>query len=216
MKYSLLVFDWDGTLMDSTGRIVSSLHAAICDTGAEPREDAALRDIIGLGLVEAVQALYPDAGGGFVGEFAEAYRRHFLDEDPTPSTLYPGVIEVIDRLEAEGFLLGVATGKARLGLERVLVETGLVGRFHATRCADETRSKPHPQMLEEVMDVTGVGPRESLVIGDSEYDMLMAGAAGVDRLGVSCGVHDAERLLACGALACLRDVRELPEWLGLP
>ena len=199
--------------MDSTARIVASLSGAAEEIGVELRSDGAMRDVIGLGLTEAIEALYPEADAGFVARFTEAYRRRYLHEDAMPTPLFRGVPELLEGLEAAGFLLGIATGMSRRGLDRALRESGLLRRFHATRCADESRSKPHPLMLEEVMERVGVGAGQTLVIGDSEYDMRMAGAAGVDCVGVSCGVHEPHRLLHRGALACLGDACELPLWL---
>jgi len=212
--YRLLVFDWDGTLMDSEARIVGCFQAAAADVGvAVPHGDLA-RDVIGLGLQEAAERLFPGLGDAMVGRVVERYRYHFLGDHPTPSELFPGVVETLERLADAGYLLGIATGKSRRGLDKVLGETGLGRFFHASRCADEAFSKPHPQMLEEVMAVLGAGPRETLMIGDTEYDMQMARNAGVPGLAVSYGVHEPNRLLAEGALACLDRIDELPGWLA--
>ncbi|WP_038043412.1 HAD family hydrolase [Thioalkalivibrio sulfidiphilus] len=212
--YQLLVFDWDGTLMDSAARIVSCLRGAIADTGAEDRDEHALRDIIGLGLEEAIATLYPGSDAGFVHEFRTAYRVHFLERDATPSALFPGMAELLADLESAGYWLAVATGKSRPGLERVLEETGLGRHFLATRCADETFSKPHPAMLNEIMDELGLMPADTLMIGDSEYDMLMASNAGTDRLGVTYGVHGGQRLARHAPVALMDDLRHLPQWLS--
>jgi phosphoglycolate phosphatase len=212
--YQLLVFDWDGTLMDSAARIVSCLRGAIAETRAEARDDTALRDIIGLGLDEAILALYPDADARFLTDFRDAYRAYFLERDETPSTLFPGVAELLAGLEAAGYRMAVATGKSRRGLDRVLEETRLGDYFLATRCADETFSKPHPAMLNEIMDQLGLSPDTTLMIGDSEYDMLMASNAGADRLGVTYGVHEGRRLAQHGPVALMDDLRHLPSWLS--
>jgi phosphoglycolate phosphatase len=212
--YRLLVFDWDGTLMDSGARIVGCFQAAAADVGvAVPHGDLA-RDVIGLGLQEAAERLFPELGDAMVGRVVERYRYHFLGDHPTPSELFPGVVETLEGLADAGYLLGIATGKSRRGLDKVLGETGLGRLFHASRCADEAFSKPHPQMLEEVMAVLGAGPRETLMIGDTEYDMQMARNAGVPGLAVSYGGHEPNRLLAEGALACLDRIDELPGWLA--
>ena len=208
--YRLLVFDWDGTLMDSQARIVACFQAAAADVGvAVPAADRA-RDVIGLGLREAAERLFPDVGPADLVEVVERYRHHFLGDHPTPSTLFPGVPETLEGLADAGYLLGIATGKSRRGLDQVLAETGLGPLFHASRCADEAFSKPHPQMLEEVMAVLGAGPGDTLMIGDTEYDMQMARNAGVPALAVGYGVHAADRLLAEGALACLERIDQLP------
>ena len=212
--FELLVFDWDGTLMDSEARIVACLRAAIGDLQLPQRDDAALRNIIGLGLREAVDTLFPGSDGQLLHTLTERYRAHFLTADPTPSQLFAGAAETLQRLAAEGYLLAVATGKGRHGLDAVLEETRLRPLFHTTRCADETRSKPHPQMLLEVMEVLGVEPAATLMIGDTEYDMEMARNAQTPALAVSYGVHAPERLLQYGPLGYLDRIADLPAWLN--
>lgn len=212
-KFNLLVFDWDGTLMDSEARIVACLEGAITDLGLPRRERAALRNIIGLGLAEACSTLYPEGGQELHGQLVERYRYHFLTANPTPSALFEGARETLEALSDAGYLLAVATGKGRQGLDKVLAETGLKRLFHATRCADETVSKPNPRMLFELMDVLGAEPAETLMIGDTEYDLLMARNAGVPGLAVSYGVHARERLLQCDPLGCIHDIGELNDWL---
>lgn len=209
----LLVFDWDGTLMDSEQRIVSCVQKAIRELGAEPRNNAQIRNIIGLGLVEAILALYPDADDRFVATITEAYRVSFLAWDQTPSNLFAGVPEVLEELSQQGYLLAVATGKSRHGLDSVLASTGLSERFHTSRCADETFSKPHPQMLVEIIADLGVEPAETLMIGDTEYDLQMSRNAGTDALAVSYGVHDLPRLLRHDPVGYIDEFTELPEWL---
>lgn len=211
--FKLLVFDWDGTLMDSEARIVACLRAAIADLDLEARDGSLLRDVIGLGLREAFARLYPEAENDALERMKERYRHHFLHIDETPSPLFPGISELLRQLERSGVFLGVATGKGRIGLNKALSQSNLDGLFHATRCADETASKPNPQMLFEVMDAVGVYPDQTLMIGDTEYDMLMAGNAGTAALAVSYGVHARERLLAHAPLACLDSVEELQQWL---
>ena len=211
--YDLLVFDWDGTLMDSEARIVNCLTKSIETIGAQPRSRDELRNIIGLGLTEAVQALYADADATFVRAFSEAYREHFLHQDDTPSALFDGAREVLAGLAEAGYLLAVATGRARRGLDRVLQAEGLTHVFHATRCADETFSKPHPLMLEEIMVDLDTEPARTLMIGDTEYDMLMARNARVAGLAVSYGVHTLERLIECASEGHIDRIDDLPNWL---
>jgi phosphoglycolate phosphatase len=212
-RFKLLVFDWDGTLMDSEARIINSLRRAITEVGASPRHDGQLRNIIGLSLIKAVQTLYPDSDNATLERFVEAYRRYFLNVDHTPSDLFSGVRDVLPRLKTQGYLLAVATGKARAGLDKVFDVTGVADIFDASRCADETLSKPHPQMLREIMTVLGVTARETLMIGDTEYDMQMSHNAGTHALAVSYGVHDLPRLLKRWPLGHIDDIRELPAWL---
>lgn len=212
-RLNLLVFDWDGTLMDSEARIVACIQAAIGDLGLEPREVASVRNIIGLGLHEAISMLYPGSDTVLHQAMTDRYRYHFLTANPTRSELFPGAEETVRRLSEAGYLLAVATGKGRRGLDLVLEETGLGRYFHATRCADETFSKPHPQMLEELMDELGTEPGETLMIGDTEYDMEMALNARTHALAVSYGVHEKERLLRHRPLGCLAAIDELSGWL---
>jgi phosphoglycolate phosphatase len=213
VPYKLIVFDWDGTLMDSEARIVACIHAAFADLGLPlPSADAA-RDIIGLGLDEAMAVLMPGAGPQGRLALIERYRHHFLVDNETPSELFPGVAQVLDWLHTREYLLAVATGKSRHGLDLVLSSSGLGGHFVATRCADETFSKPHPEMLLQLMDELGVGGGETLMVGDTEYDMQMARNAGAHALAVCYGVHSPERLLAHGPLGCLADLADMPAWL---
>lgn len=213
-KFELVVFDWDGTLMDSVARIVACIRAAITDLGLPAREGDAIRNIIGLGLREAIDALYPGSDEALHRTLTERYRHHFLVADPTPSPLFAGAAETVQALADRGYFLAVATGKGRKGLDKVLRETGLGDYFHATRCADETFSKPHPQMLLELMDQLGVDPAATLMVGDTEYDMEMARNAGAAGLAVSYGVHTPERLRKHGSLGCLHDIAELTGWLN--
>ncbi len=213
-KYQLIVFDWDGTLMDSEARIVACIRESIKDLELPHLEDDAIKNIIGLGLREAIDTLYPGSDDRLHRDLTERYRYHFLTANPTPSELFNGSRATLERLNDEGYLLAVATGKGRVGLDKVLYETGLDDLFHATRCADETFSKPHPQMLHELMDVLGVEPGETLMVGDTEYDILMAKNANTDALGVSYGVHDVERLLQHEPQGMLDDIAELNVWLA--
>jgi len=212
-NFELLVFDWDGTLMDSEVRIVECVRAAVAELGLEVPPDSSIRNIIGLGLTEAITALFPQADDQLINEIADRYRQHFLFQNQTPMPLFAGVEETLRELESRGYLLAVATGKSRRGLERSLEHTDLGKLFHATRCADETFSKPHPEMLLQLMDELGTMPSETLMIGDTEYDMQMASNAGTPSLAVSCGVHEVDRLLQHGPEACLQAVSEMVGWL---
>ena len=214
MRFKILVFDWDGTLMDSAARIVACMQAAVGDVGEPLPSESAIRDIIGLGLQEAVQALLPGLSPSRCEQIVQRYRHHFLVENQTPSELFTGVRSVIEELASAGYLLAIATGKGRHGLDRVLEATGLRGFFHATRCADETRSKPHPEMLLQLMDELGGAPEETLMIGDTEYDMQMARNAGAWSLGVSYGVHPCGRLHKHWPLGCLDSPAQIPSWLA--
>ena len=211
--FQLLVFDWDGTLVDSEGRIVACMEAAFQDLDLTPLPRDQLRDVIGLGLAEAVARLLPRADESLRRRFVERYRHHYLARSGAPTPLFPGARRTLERLAADGYLLAVATGKSRRGLARSLEETGCAHLFAVTRCADECFSKPHPQMLQEIMTDLDTPPERTLMIGDTEYDLLMARNAGVPRIGVSYGVHGRERLLRHAPLVCLDRIEALPPWL---
>lgn len=208
-RFKLVVFDWDGTLMDSEAQIVSSLQNVIAELGLASRSEQALRNVIGLGLPEAIRHLYPESDPAAVAHFADCYRHHFLTAEQVPSRLFNGALEVVTQLHEQGYLLAVATGKSRRGLDRSLRETGSEDYFHATRCADETFSKPHPQMLLEIMTDLNTAPEKTLMVGDTEYDLLMAAQAGVSAVAVTYGVHERTRLIAHEPLVCLDDISEV-------
>jgi phosphoglycolate phosphatase len=212
--YDLLIFDWDGTLMDSAAKIVRCFSAATADLGVSDPGEAAIRNIIGLGLDEALHSLLPSHDAATRRSVAERYRDYFLGLDKTESTLFPGVSEGLRGLSERGYLLAIATGKARRGLTRALGETELAPLFVASRCADEAFSKPHPKMLHDILDQTGVDARRALMIGDTVYDMEMARSAGVDGLGVSYGVHERERLLEHAPRAVVDSFHEVCSWVG--
>lgn len=213
-RFKLLVFDWDGTVMDSAPRIVACMHAAIRDLALEPLADAAIRNIIGLGLREAIDSLFPGRDDAFHQRFVECYRYYFLSADQTPAALFPAADETLRTLYAEGYLMAIATGKGRHGLDKVLDESRLREFFHVTRCADETRSKPHPQMLLEIMEEMAVSPRHTLMIGDTEYDMEMANNAGAAALAATYGAHERSRLLRHNPLGCIDAIGKLTGWLA--
>ena len=216
MQHKLIVFDWDGTLMDSEARIVACMRKSIADLNFPERSDNEIKNIIGLGLREAVITLFDELTENDYQALVDRYRYHFLTGDKTPSLLFDGVKELLNKLLDRGHFLAVATGKARRGLDRVLDETDLRIVFHATRCADECFSKPHPQMLEEIMDELGMAPAETLMVGDTEYDLMMANNAGTQSLAVSYGVHSRQRLLDCGPLGIVDTVSQLTDRLLNP
>ena len=200
--------------MDSQARIVNCFRAAIRDMSLAERNDSQLSNIIGLGFREALLSLYPDDGEHFHGELVERYRHYFLHEDTTPSMLFSGAQELLENLNQQDYFMAIATGKGRVGLDRSLKEAEVEHHFHASRCADETRSKPHPQMLEELMDYFAVAPETTIMIGDTEYDLEMANNAGADCLGVSHGVHEQSRLEKFNPVTCVADINELQVWLN--
>jgi phosphoglycolate phosphatase len=210
---ALVVFDWDGTLMDSIGRIVRCLHLAIAEIGAEPRTDPQLRDIIGLGVQQATQTLYPGADAAFTEALTRAYRLYYLERDTTPTPLYPDAEPVLRTLSDRGFLLAVATGKSRRGLKEALESTGLGHYFDATATSDEHPSKPHPAMLGHLIERLGVERENAVMVGDSTFDLEMARSLRVTGVGVTHGAHDAERLRRCAPAALIERLAELPPLL---
>jgi phosphoglycolate phosphatase len=212
-QFDLIVFDWDGTLMDSATCIATALQAACGDCGYPVPSDREARYVIGLGLHDAMAHVLPGVAATEYASVVERYRHHFLMRD-SDTTLFAGVAEMLSHLRDAGHLLAVATGKTRRGLDRSLEQTGLARYFHATRCADESESKPHPAMLQWLMTTLLVEPGRTLMIGDTSHDMAMARAAGVPRLAVAHGAHDACELVAYEPLACVQDCGELRAWLG--
>jgi phosphoglycolate phosphatase len=212
--FRLLAFDWDGTLMDSIGPIVACTRAVVEDLGLKVLDEDRIRATIGLGLRETIEELIPGVSDRQFEEIIEAYRRHWHGTFRDLPLLFPGVAAMLRGLAEEGYLLAVATGKSRRGLDYALVQTGLIDLFHATRTADEAFSKPHPQMLLDLLDDLGVGSRDALMIGDTTFDLEMARNAGTASAGVCTGSHCREELLRFSPLVCLERVVELPGWLG--
>lgn len=211
-SFQLIIFDWDGTLIDSQQNIVACLQSMIRDLGLPERSEDQLSNIIGLGLYEALTQLFPEHAEDTHQQMIDRYRYHFLSSEP--SACFQGVQDLLPRLVEDGYMLAVATGKGRQGLNKALDSTGFSQWFVSTRCADESRSKPHPQMLEEILEETGVDNDKAIMIGDTEYDMLMAQHAGMASVGVSYGVHSANRLQQHDPMIILDDLRHLPDWLN--
>lgn len=212
-KFDLLVFDWDGTLIDSTGLIAGSLQLAAQDLDVRVPSKEEASHVIGLGLMQALQYLWPDLPAARHQDLLLRYRHHFLLRDHE-IMLFAGVREMLIGLREQGYLLAVATGKARQGLDRALAQAGLETFFDATRCADETFSKPHPQMLLELMDELDVEPARVLMVGDTTHDLQLAVNAGTAAVAVSCGAHPVESLQGEPHLVMLADVTQLPAWLA--
>ncbi|HYL04958.1 MAG TPA: HAD-IA family hydrolase [Thermoanaerobaculia bacterium] len=210
----LLVFDWDGTLMDSVGSIVACTRAVIDELGLGKAREAEIRGTVGLGLRETVDRLVPGCGDELYDVILACYRRHWVATYRDLPLLFPGVRGMLGELAQSGCLLAVATSKSRRGLEHALDQTGLRGQFHATRTADEALSKPHPQMLLDILDQLGVRPAAAMMVGDSIYDLQMAASAGTDAVAVLSGAHGREELAALGPRALLDHVAELPGWLA--
>lgn len=214
-RFDLLIFDWDGTLADSERLIVDSFQAAIRALGLPPRDDSAIGQLIGLGMVEGMQTLYPELDTRELIRSLQDYRARHAGQAHAEAPLFERAEDTLRELAAADYRLAVATGKSRSRLTRSLRhhET-LAGLFAATRTADETADKPDPQMLRELIGELGVPVGRALMIGDTEYDAAMARAIGMPMLGVTCGVHEPQRILAAGAVALVESVRELPGWLA--
>lgn len=211
MTYPLIVFDWDGTIIDSHSAIVACMQEASRELGLAIPEAGRASHVIGLSLHEILRIVAPELPAARYPEYVAAYRRHFLAREDT-MRLFPGMLELLEGL-SRSHLLGIATGKSRKGLDRALAANGIGGLFAASRCADETTPKPHPAMLLDLMEELQVDADSVLMIGDTSHDMEMARAAGVDAVAVAYGAHPEEGLRACGPLGCFSNVDELSAWL---
>lgn len=213
-EYKLLIFDWDGTLADSVGRIVTAMRVAAQRTGRPERDEASIRGIIGLGLPEAILELYPGMAKPEMVVFRQHYADVYIAMDEQPSPLFAGVADTLEAFRADGYRLAVATGKARRGLDRVLKVHGWERFFDVTRAADETASKPDPLMLNQILAHCDVPPSQALMVGDASFDLLMARNAGIDSVAVSYGAQPVERLLTFEPRLAIDKFPELRTWLG--
>lgn len=214
-RYPLVVFDWDGTLVDSTTIIATCLQRACADLGVGVPDDTMARYIIGMGVREGLELAVPDLPVERHRELSLRYRHHFLATE-AEVTLFPGARALLEELRAAGHCLAVATGKSRRGLERAMEQLDLGELFSVTRCADEGAPKPDPDMLRVVMRVAGAGPHETVMIGDTTHDIAMARSAGVAAVGVSYGAHSPERLRAAADIPVLDSIAELRAFLLEP
>ena len=210
-RYDLIVWDWDGTLMDSTPTIVQCIQQACRDLDLAEPNDTLASSVIGLGIDDSLRRAVPSIAPARYPALVERFRFHYLARDHELH-LFIGIQELLEHLRQAGFLLAVATGKSRRGLDRSLGFHQLEGLFHASRTADETASKPNPAMLLELSDILQVPLRRMLMIGDTTHDLLMAQNAGVDSVGVTYGAHPPEELRAANALICVDNVHELAQW----
>ncbi len=211
-RFSLIVFDWDGTLIDSAGTITDCIQEAAREMGLPVPDRETASHVIGLGLHDSLRLAVPSLPAAQYLAFVECYRRHFVAREESVQ-LFPGVRELLERLNERGHWLAVATGKSRRGLERSLDASGLGRHFVATRCGDETSPKPSPAMLLELLRELEVTPASSLMIGDTSHDLEMARNAGVAAIGVTYGAHPEQALRALDPLGCVSSVGELAEWL---
>jgi phosphoglycolate phosphatase len=211
-RFRFVVFDWDGTLADSTALIAESIRSACDDIGEPVPDESAARYVIGLGLADALRHVAPGLPQARHHELSDRYRHHFLARDDE-IPLFDGVRDLLADMGTAGFLLGVATGKSRAGLERAMMQHRLAAHFVATRCGDEGFPKPHPDMLLRLIDRVGVEARETLMIGDTTHDVELAHGAGAAAVAVTYGAHDPASLARLGPLATVESVPELRRWL---
>lgn len=209
----LAVFDCDGTLIDSQANIIRAMDSSFQRHGLTPPDSHATRRIVGLSLVEAMQALLPDAEPALHISLAEDYKGAFqrlrAEQGLAPEPLYPGIRTLLDRLDAGGWMLAVATGKSDRGLKLALEHHGIHHLFVSLQTADRHPSKPHPSMLNAALAEAGVDSAQAVMIGDTIFDMAMGDAAGVRSIGVDWGYHEAEELLQAGADTVVADADAL-------
>ncbi|WP_111637122.1 HAD-IA family hydrolase [Marinomonas shanghaiensis] len=211
----LVIFDWDGTLFDSIDKICASMLQAGNLAKAPTRTKDDVKNIIGLSLERAVDVIWPELSINEHDTIIEHYKRIYVAADQTPPLAYPGVIKVLDKLQASNVKMAVATGKSRRGLERAMLLSKTNDYFVASRCADETLSKPNPLMLVQILTELNIRPEQAIMVGDTEYDLNMATNAGMKSIGVTYGAHKAERLKACQPHALINDFNQLSNILGL-
>jgi phosphoglycolate phosphatase len=208
----LFIFDWDGTISDSASRIVACIQLAAQKMELDSRSDSEIKNIIGLAMREATQTLYPSLNNEELHRFHEIYAEIYVTKDTSPCQFFPGVSESLDSLKNDQYLLSIATGKGRRGLDRVLDGVSMSDFFHFSRCADESASKPDPLMLTQILDESGVDAAQSVMVGDTEWDMRMADAIGMKKIAVSYGAHDRERLEQCRPDWIIDDFQKVLEW----
>ncbi|MEI7530510.1 MAG: HAD-IA family hydrolase [Betaproteobacteria bacterium] len=212
LNYDMIIWDWDGTLMNSTPTIVDCMQKSCMDLGMPIPSNEIASHVIGLGLHDAVKIAIPSISESEYELVSQRFRHYYLKQEHD-LVLFLGVRELLEELKKRGHILAVATGKPRLGLNRSLEKHQLGHLFNLSRTADETKSKPHPQMLLELLDQTGIPAHRSLMIGDTTHDLLMAKQAGVPGLAVAYGAHPESQLLSYEPVACFREVKELSKFL---
>lgn len=213
MHYQLVIFDWDGTVMDSAAKIVSCMQQAALDCSVPVPSRKAVEHIIGVSLVPAVAQLFSIDDDSTIAQIVERYKFNYLNRDTTPCPLFPGVLPLFDTLQKQNRILAVATGKARRGLNRAWEQTNTGHFFQYSRCADEAESKPSPDMLSQLLVETGIDVSRSLMIGDTSYDMQMAQSLGMDRIAVNYGVHETSVLQQYDPKIVAESVAELHQFL---
>lgn len=212
-RYKLLIFDWDGTLCDSVTTISTCIQHAAKQQGLPIPSFAEASNIIGLGLKEAVTYLFPNADDEVIAAVVQSYSSYYREKNAGPTDFFPHVLEVLAEIKQSGYLIAVATGKSRAGLNRAFAASDIEDLFHDSRCADETASKPNPLMLAELLDKFGVSADQALMVGDTEFDLDMAQQINMPRLGVTYGAHAKNRLLKFEPIACIDCFSDLVKYI---
>lgn len=202
-RFDLIIFDWDGTLVDSIDWIVHCIRQAAERYGCQVPEPQAVKDIIGLSIENAMEQLFPNVDADIRRQVAAHYGQTFFSKQISRDDLFPGVYDMLRQFRRDGYRLAVATGKKSSGLARAIEATGVADLFCTTRCSDQTASKPNPLMIDEIVAELGVDKQRTLMVGDSVHDLRMALNAGVAAVGVSCGAHSATTLRQYNPLLCL-------------
>ena len=208
-RFDLIIFDWDGTLINSIDWITHCLQQAAVQCDCTMPEAQAAKDVIGLSITRAMQTLFPDADVKMQKQLVNHYSRNYLSKQISADDLFPGVIEMLLQLKDKGYQLAVATGKTRAGLTEALQATETEELFCISRCADETASKPDPRMLHEIILHTRTAKERTLMVGDSIHDLQMALNAPISAIAVSCGANSAACLQQYQPLLCLQQTTEL-------
>lgn len=208
-RFDLIIFDWDGTLVDSIDWIVQCIQRAAAYYGCPVPEQQAAKDIIGLSIEKAIETLFPAVDAETRAKVAAHYGQSFFSKQIGPNDLFPGVYQMLKQFKQEGYRLAVATGKKSSGLAQVIDATGVGDLFCATRCADQTASKPNPLMIDEIVAELGISKQRTLMVGDSVHDLQMALNAQVASVGVTCGAHSESTLQQYQPLRCLSYPTEL-------
>ena len=213
--YKLLIFDWDGTLVDSIKRIATSLQAASHQICQASISDSQARNVIGLGLQEAIQQLHPELEPNRILQIAQAYKHHYINENTVDENPFEGSTQLLRDLRQKGYYLAIATGKSRIGFDHSATKFAMKDYFHNTQCSGENHSKPHPQMLLKILDAVDITVEDSVMIGDSMHDLKMAQNAGMDSIAVTHGVHSKAELSDYNPLVCLDRITDLQHFLQL-
>ncbi|WP_232023491.1 HAD-IA family hydrolase [Thiomicrorhabdus aquaedulcis] len=212
-KYKLVIFDWDGTLMDSEMRIVASIQAAAAHCGLPVLSHHESKQIIGLSLDKAILGLYPSASGEQVEQMSAAYSQHFLEESLVEMVPFSGAESLLFSLRQQGVKLAVATGKSRRGLDQVLSQCGFGGYFDITRTPHESASKPDPLMLQQILMHLNIAVSDAVMVGDTSFDLQMAQSINMDAIALGHGVHELDVLAAFNPVVQCDDLHQLHAWL---